>query len=78
MNSLLKKAVDRQPITDEDVIQELYRICCREHGSCNSDCPVYAVNGNQCLGAGRPFDENHGCDCFKDGAKMLRFLRNEG
>lgn len=75
MNVLLLKSIAGLPITDADIAEGLYDICESEHSSCNPECPVYAKNGNKPVNGHRPFKENRGCDCFKDGAAMLRFLR---
>ena len=55
---------------------ELYEICDRVHASCDSECPVYALN-NGPLNAHKPFAENRGCDCFKNGASMFRFIKSQ-
>lgn len=59
-----------QPITDLSLVDELYEICDREHGSCNSECPVYYINGNKIVP-----DGYNGCACFKSGITMLAFIR---
>lgn len=73
--SLIEKLVDREPVDDSDLANALFDICEREHSSCNMNCPVYEANDGQCVNADRPFKENRGCDCFKDGHAMLNFLR---
>lgn len=75
MNALLRKAIEDQPIYDSDIADSLYEICDREHSSCNSECPVFEKNYGP-LHPERPFNENRGCDCFKNGYKMLDFLRS--
>lgn len=72
--SLLLKVIKREEITDEDIEEELYDVCEREHHSCNSDCLVYLVNGN-CHPDTK--DGNYGCDCFKNGNAMLEFIRSK-
>jgi hypothetical protein len=62
-------------ISEENLSSELYEICEREHSSCNSGCPVYKLNGNS-VPSTKPFEENRGCDCFKHGSEMLKFIRN--
>ncbi len=74
MNELLMKLVNGQKVTDEDLVNELWEVCDTVHASCNSECPVYEKNGGA-VGADKPFDENRGCDCFKNGKAMLAFLR---
>jgi len=58
-------------ITEDKVINTLYDICDREHACCNNSCPVYNVNN------GIPNNNNsrYGCDCFKSGSSMLKFLK---
>jgi hypothetical protein len=68
--------IKSEPITDIDLIDELYEICDHEHSSCNSDCPVYFINNCKVLDTANDFKINRGCDCFKDGRKMLNFIRN--
>jgi len=74
MGKLLDSAVNGWKITDEDIADDLYEICVRVHASCGSECPVYKKNKGA-VGADKPFDENRGCDCFKNGKAMLEFLR---
>ena len=61
-------------VSDENLKSELYEICEREHSSCNSDCPVYRLNGNSVPNT-MPFEQNRGCDCYKNGSEMLKFIR---
>ena len=59
---------------EEMLIEEfLYETCEREHSSCNNDCPVYESN----VGVPNESNSKRGCDCFKDGKKMLKFLKNK-
>jgi hypothetical protein len=76
MNMLLTKAVAKEAIEDRDIEYALFEICDREHSSCNDECPVYEknrgpVNPHRSSSAGR-----RGCDCFKNGPAMLKFLRS--
>lgn len=66
-----------EKISDETLSNELYEICDRVHSSCNSDCPVYKINGNEVPDTANNFSENRGCDCFKSGKSMLDFLRTK-
>ena len=52
---------------------ELYEICESTHASCDSECPVFAVN-NEVPDTAKDFNVNRGCDCFKNGTAMLEFL----
>lgn len=72
MNPLLRKAIEGKPVTQDDIEDELYEVCSSVHSSCNEECPVYAANGNRIPNKQRSMA---GCDCFKNGAAMLRFLR---
>lgn len=72
MNRLLTRAVNRELIDDADIADALVDICDRTHASCDPDCPVYEKN------QGIPWDEQvDNCLCFKNGRKMLKFLREE-
>jgi hypothetical protein len=55
----------------------LYDVCDSEHAHCNDDCPVYKLNGSQVLDTVHDFDKNRGCDCFKNGAAMLKFVEKK-
>jgi hypothetical protein len=74
---VLNKMIRGEPVTDADIAEILTDICDREHSSCNDECPVYKANGHAALGSDKPFKSNRGCDCFKNGAAMLRFLRQK-
>ena len=70
---LITKIILGFSIENEDITQELYNICDREHASCNNDCPVFAVGGEVPLNA-----DGRNCSCFKDGIQMRDFiLRNK-
>ena len=45
------------------------------HSSCDSECPVYFLNGNEVPDTAKDFEVNRGCDCFKSGSAMLKFIR---
>ena len=76
MNSLLTKAIAGKPVTDFDIADALFEICDNVHSSCYSACPVYAANGHAVPDTAHDFKKNRGCDCFKNGAAMLAFLRS--
>ncbi len=61
-------------ITKEDIYDELYDVCDREHASCNPNCPVYAL----AIQDGE-FDmyELDDCPYFKNGRKMFERLRGK-
>ncbi len=74
METFIEKLAIGIKISDEEISNELFEICEREHAQCNEDCPVYKLNGNKI-----PFkeNENDGCSCFKHGSKMLEFIRKK-
>lgn len=74
---LLLKLAKGENITDADLENELYEVCDRVHSSCNSDCPVYNLNGNSVPDTAKDFKVNRGCDCFNNGKKMLEFIRSK-
>lgn len=73
MKTLIQKLVDKEAINDKDLQEELYKICCDIHASCNENCPVYEKNGD--IPWGEDKNNRTNCICFKDGKKMLKFLR---
>lgn len=76
MEDLIVLLAKGKQITDEHIKAELYEICDRVHSSCNSECPVYRLNGNKVPDTANDFEVNRGCDCFKSGTDMLEFIRN--
>ncbi len=71
MNEILMKLIQGQNVTDQEIQTELLEICERVHSSCDSECPVYAVNGSKI-----PWDKNlQNCICFKDGKAMYDFIK---
>jgi len=74
MNSLIVKYIKNEPITKQDIYDELYEICDSVHASCGSDCPVYELNGCEV-----PMNEKKdNCICFKNGKEMLKFINSHG
>ena len=74
---ILLKLAKGEKITDADIEHELYEICDRVHSSCDSECPVYSLNGNTVPDTVNDFKINRGCDCFKSGKNMLVFIRSK-
>lgn len=72
--TLIEKLVLGIKISRTEIEQELYYICDREHASCTEDCPVYRLNGGNAPGSDKPFEDNSGCDCFKNGKAMFEFI----
>ena len=68
MNELLKKLIQGKVVSEQDIKDALYEICDDEHASCSSNCLVYEANGGEPVGS-------NDCRCFKNGRKMLNFLR---
>lgn len=77
MSDLVVKLAKGEKITDREIANELYEICDSVHSSCDSGCPVYSLNGNQVPDKAKNFKVNRGCDCFKNGTAMLKFIRNK-
>ena len=77
MKAIIEKVARGITVTDRELADALYDICDSVHAHCNDECPVFKKNGG-CVNPQRPFKENRGCDCFKSGMAMLRFLRGEG
>ncbi len=73
-NMIIDLAIGR-PISDDVIIEHLSNICEDTHASCNSKCPVYALNDFKIPDSAHDFNVNRGCDCFKSGTKMLNFIR---
>jgi len=70
MTTLLKKAIKGEQVTDEDIADELYEICCNVHSSCGSECPIYKIIGDI------PWtDDLKNCKYFKNGQFMLERIR---
>lgn len=70
MNDLLRNAILKEEITDNDIADALYEICDHVHSSCDSNCPIYNLYGEV------PKDwDDWNCAYFKNGHKMLRKLR---
>jgi len=76
MEDLIILLAKGNQITDVSIMYELYKICDRVHSSCDFECPVYRINGYKVPDTANDFEVNRGCDCFKNGAKMLEFIRN--
>jgi hypothetical protein len=56
----------------KSICEGLAEICENVHSSCDSSCPVYEING-EIPNTGKT---RHGCDCFKNGEAMLKFLQD--
>lgn len=74
MDKTLLKIIKGEPLSSEDVESLLYEICDRVHASCDSECPVYQINGYAVPDSANDFDKNRGCDCFKSGKAMREFI----
>jgi hypothetical protein len=75
-DNILIALIKGEPISQELIESACYDMCEHEHSSCNSACLVYALNGNASVNAHRPFKENRGCDCFKNGKAIFNFIKN--
>ena len=58
----------------QDVYDELYEICDREHSSCNRTCPVYDLACHE-----GEYDESMANEClyYKNGKAMFERLRGK-
>lgn len=73
---LMIKLVKGKKPTKQEIANELYEICDREHSCCNDGCPVYRLNDSEILNdQQKPFEENAGCDAFKNGSAMYDFIK---
>jgi len=70
--TLIEKLVVGIPLEKKEILDELYNICEREHSSCNSDCPVFKLNGNSI-----PYSEDESCIGFKSPSKMYNFIQKK-
>lgn len=68
------KLVNGKNVTREDIESALYEICDDVHGSCGPECPIFDLNGGNRPGNEKPFTENRGCDCFRNGQAMFDFI----
>lgn len=73
ISNVLEKLIYKQEVTDADVVVDLGNICDDVHATCNRLCPVFAANGDSQVDK----SSENGCACFKNGEKMLHFLRGE-
>jgi hypothetical protein len=73
MSELLLKLIKKEKITKKDIEEFLYEMCDNEHGSCNFSCLVYDLNNCEI-----PYkDDSQNCICFKNGHKMLEFIKEK-
>lgn len=77
MGELIEKLALGEKITDKEIADGLYDICDSVHSRCSNDCPVYRLNGGSAPDTANDFKVNRGCDCFKDGTAMLKFIREK-
>lgn len=75
-NNILVLLVKGLPVSRPEVENALYEMCDREHAQCNDACLVYELNGHKPLNGHRPFEQNRGCDCFKNGRVIYDFIFN--
>lgn len=71
MTTLIEKLINKEPILDSDIEDELYEICCNVHSSCSSECPIYQNIFNE-----KDFEKMGNCPCHKNGKLMLDLLRH--
>lgn len=81
MDIFTRKLILGEKLRDNDLIEYFYKICDREHVNCSEKCPVFAVYNRMPTGKSSLGDiknvthKSHLCPCFKNGAKMLDYLR---
>lgn len=74
MDTLIIKLAKGENITDVDLENELEEICERVHSSCDYSCPVYSLNGGR---VPNQDDSIWNCDTFRNGRRMLEFIRKK-
>jgi len=72
---LIESLVRGKKVEKSEITNALYEICDSVHSSCDNQCPVYRLNGSKAPGEDKPFEENRGCDCFKNGTAMYNFIK---
>lgn len=75
--NILEKLIYGKKVTEQDIYDELYEMCDREHASCNCNCLVYEANNEEPVKNGTPDAKEYGCACFKKGKAMYEFLTKE-
>ena len=75
MSNLLINLAIGMSVTDAMLEEELTNVCENTHASCDETCPVYFLNGFSIPDSANDFNVNRGCDTFKNGKKMLAFIR---
>lgn len=78
MNDIVLKHIKGEPVTDGDIAMALHDVCESVHSSCDSECPVFKINGGVPLETqGRGNLRRKECSCFKHGSAMLAFIREK-
>ena len=72
MQTLIIKLVLGQKISTGEICEELFEICDTVHAGCHDECPVYRMNGSS---VPNKRNSEEGCDCFKNGHAMFRFIK---
>jgi hypothetical protein len=63
----------KKPITDATIENALSQICEDTHSSCDDGCPVFYINN---FNIPNYEDNQPNCDCYRNGRKMLKFIRD--
>lgn len=71
MIDLLIKSAKGETITEKDLEVAAYEMCDEMHACSCSSCPVSVMNGGKW-----PENEKGNCKVFKNGSKILDFIRN--
>jgi hypothetical protein len=64
----------RKPM-EADIRIILKETCESNHSSCNKNCPVFLLNDGRAPDETKNLFEFSGCDCFKDGGDMYKFIK---
>ena len=76
-NDILLALITGRPVDQRTLVSALYEMCDRVHASCDDDCLVYKLNGSKVPDTAHSFEVNRGCDCFKNGQKMMAFIKQK-
>ncbi len=72
--TLIEKLVLNEKITNEEVEEELVKICEKTLPKCGEKCPVYKMNDNNIVNSNIFYEIPDSCECLKNGHKMRMFI----
>ena len=70
MDTLLVKLILKKEVTEADIENALSEICDMVHSSCDSSCPVFAIN--------KAVPDGDDCRCFKNCRRMRKYIEAFG